>query len=82
MNYLLNVAASLINLVLSVIISPLIIVVYAMIFTVTTTRYIKAYNKKMRIARERKKRLSAEPQHYPWNFELVLQKLHVFGYKR
>jgi hypothetical protein len=80
MNYLLEIAGALIYFVCSVIISPLIMLVYAMIFLVSATRYVNAYLKAVRKARQRNRRQPAEQ--YPWNFELVLQKLHVFGYKR
>lgn len=81
MNNFLDLTGALIYLIFSVVVFPLTVLVYGLIFLVTATRYCKAYSRKLRKNRVRN-RNQETAEEYPWNFELVLQKLHVFGYKR
>jgi len=84
MNYFLDLAGALLYFAFSIIISPLIILVYTMIFAVTATRYVKAYQASARKARARTRaRKEMEPvEAIPSYYVMALQKLHVFGMKR
>jgi len=84
MNYFLDLAGALLYIAFSIIISPLIILVYTMIFAVTATRYVKAYQVSARKARARARaREIMEPvETMPSHYGLALQKLHLFGMKR